>query len=116
MDWEFDHAPDGNIALTGELDLDGQREFTMGLAFGNTEHCAITTLFQALGVPFKEHHKRYTEQWERSSARLLPLEKVSADRGQPIPQQLQFASRSRRQILSGRIYRLTLDSLGRSKG
>ena len=21
MDWEFDHAPDGNIALTGELDL-----------------------------------------------------------------------------------------------
>src|ERR1022692_899068 len=31
MDWEFDHAPDGNIALMGELDLDGKREFTMGL-------------------------------------------------------------------------------------
>ncbi len=36
MDWEFDHAPDGNIALTGELDLEVHREFTMGLAFGNT--------------------------------------------------------------------------------
>ena len=81
MDWEFDHAPNGNIALTGELGLDGHREFTMGLAFGNTQHRAITTLFQALGVPFKEHRKRYTEQWERPSARALPLEKVSTDGG-----------------------------------
>src|SRR5579872_498372 len=81
MDWEFDHAPNGNIALMGELGLDGHREFTMGLAFGDTQHCAITTLFQALGVPFKEHSKRYTEQWERPSARVLPLEKVSTDKG-----------------------------------
>jgi glucoamylase len=81
MDWEFDCAPDGNIALMGELGLDVQREFTMGLAFGNTQHRAVTTLFQALGVPFQEHHKRYTEQWERASARVLPLEKVSTDKG-----------------------------------
>ena len=81
MDWEFDRATDGNIALTGELDLDGNREFTMGLAFGDTEHCAISTLFQALGTPFKEHRKLYTEQWERSSAPILPLEKVSTDNG-----------------------------------
>ncbi len=81
MDWEFDHAPDGNIALTGEWALNGIREFTLGLAFGNTQHGAVTTLFQALGVPFKEHHKRYTEQWERASARILPLEKASGDHG-----------------------------------
>jgi len=81
MDWEFDRATDGNIALTGELDLDSNREFTMGLAFGDTEHCAISTLFQALGTPFKEHRKLYTEQWERSSAPILPLEKVSTDNG-----------------------------------
>ena len=81
MDWEFDHAPNGNIALTGEWALNGIREFTLGLAFGNTQHGAVTTLFQALGVPFKEHHKRYTEQWERASARILPLEKASGDHG-----------------------------------
>ena len=81
MDWEFDHASDGNIALIGELDLQDEREFTVGLALGDTEHCAITTLFQALGVPFKEHHRRYTEQWDRSSARRTPLETVSADKG-----------------------------------
>ena len=81
MDWEFDQASDGNIALMGEVDLDGKREFTMGLAFGDTEHCAITTLFQALGIPFKEHLKRYTEQWDRTSAHRLPLEKFSSDNG-----------------------------------
>jgi glucoamylase len=81
MDWEFDHANDGNIALTGALDLKSQREFTLGLAFGHTQHHAIATLFQALGTPFEEHHKRYTEQWDRTSSRQLPLEKVSRDKG-----------------------------------
>ncbi len=81
MDWEFDQAPNGNIALTGELDLDGNREFTMGLAFGDTEHCAISTLFQSLGTPFQEHRKVYTEQWEQSSAPTLSLENVSTDNG-----------------------------------
>jgi len=81
MDWQFDHATDGNIALTGELAVSGQREFTLGLAFGGTQHHALTTLFQALGIPFEVHHKRYTEQWDRTSTHQLPLEKVSGDKG-----------------------------------
>ncbi len=81
MDWEFDHATDGNVALTGELDLKDHREFTLGLAFGDTQHHAIATLFQALGTPFEEHHKRYTEQWDRTAAHQFPLEKFSSDKG-----------------------------------
>jgi glucoamylase len=81
MDWEFDRAPDGNIALTGELDLTGTREFTLGLAFGNSRHHAVSTLFQSLSTPFSEHSKRYSEQWARSSAGVLPLEKASGDGG-----------------------------------
>src|ERR1700722_9384802 len=81
MDWEFDGAPDGNIALTGELDLTGMREFTLGLAFGNSQHQAVSTLFQSLSTPFAEHRKRYTDQWARSSANILPLEKSSGDGG-----------------------------------
>jgi glucoamylase len=81
MDWAFDHANDGNIALAGQLDLGSQHEFTLGLAFGDTQHHAIATLFQALGIPFEEHHKRYTEQWDRTSAHQLPLEKFSSDKG-----------------------------------
>ena len=80
MDWEFDRAPDGNISLTGELDLTGAREFTLGLAFGKSRHHAVSTLFQALSTPFAEHCVRYAEQWARSSA-VLPLEKVSGDGG-----------------------------------
>ena len=81
MDWEFDHATDGNIALTGELDLGSHCEFTLGLAFGDTQHHAIATLLQSLGIPFEEHHKRYTEQWERTKAHQLPLQKYSGDKG-----------------------------------
>ena len=55
MDWQFDQALDGNIALTGELDLTSTREFTLGLAFGNSQHHAISTLFQSLSTPFAEH-------------------------------------------------------------
>jgi glucoamylase len=81
MDWEFDQAPDGNIALTGEVDLTGTREFTLGLAFGNSRHHAVSTLIQSLSVPFAEHEKRYADQWERSCANVLPLAKVSGDGG-----------------------------------
>jgi glucoamylase len=81
MDWEFAHASDGNVALTGELDVSADREFTLGLAFGDTQHHAIATLFQALGIPFAEHHQRYTEQWDRTAAHQFPLEKFSGDKG-----------------------------------
>jgi glucoamylase len=81
MDWEFERAPDGNIALIGELDLTGTREFTLGLAFGNSRHHAVSTLFQSLSAPFAEHERRYADQWERSGANVLPLGKVSNDGG-----------------------------------
>ena len=116
MDWEFDHAPNGNIALTGELDLDVQREFTMGLAFGDTQHRAITTLFQALGVPFKEHHKRYTEQWERAQRRALPLEKVSTDRGNLYHSSFSLLRAHEDKSYPGALIASLVDSLGRGKG
>ncbi len=81
MDWEFDQALNGNVALTGELDLEGHHEFTLGLAFGDGLHNAVTTLFQALGIPFPDHRERYMDQWNRPCRKILPLEKVSGDGG-----------------------------------
>jgi glucoamylase len=82
MDWEFDRALDGNIALTGEIDLGGRREFTLGLAFGVTQHNAITTLLQSTGIPFAEQYRRYVQQWDRTARRkILPLERVAGDGG-----------------------------------
>ena len=81
MDWEFGSAVDGNIALTGKLNLDGSNEFTLGLAFGTTLHNAVSTLFQSLNVPFQEQKQDYIEQWERSRQGIKPLENVSYDDG-----------------------------------
>jgi len=81
MDWEFERALDGNIALTGELDLGDRREFTLGLAFGDGLHDAATTLLESLVIPFGEQRERYADQWNRSCRRLLPLEKSAYDGG-----------------------------------
>ena len=81
MDWEFDQALDGNVALTGELDLKNQSEFTLGLAFGDSLHSAVTTLFQSLAIPFQEQLDRFDEQWKRPARNMHRLEKVSGDDG-----------------------------------
>lgn len=81
MDWEFDQALDGHVALTGELALDELKEFTIGLALGDTLHSSVTTLLQALGVPFKEQVKQFILQWENSNRDVQPLEGVSGDGG-----------------------------------
>jgi glucoamylase len=74
LDWQFDRAMNGNVALTGELDLEQSQEFTLGLAFGTTVHNAISTLFQSLKSPFQQHQQDYQKQWERPYDRILPLD------------------------------------------
>ena len=49
MDWEFDCAPDGNIALTGELDIRQSQEFVLALAFGESLHHALVTACPGAG-------------------------------------------------------------------
>lgn len=81
MDWEFGCATDGNIALTAELDLSKRRDFTLGLAFGDSFHNAVTTLLQSLEVPFDHQRQRFAEQWHRACNHILPLEKAAGDGG-----------------------------------
>jgi glucoamylase len=81
LDWEFDAAEDGNIALTGELDLTTGQQFVLGLAFGETLHHAVATLSQSLGFAFADHKTRFIQQGTRASKRLAPLADVSEDGG-----------------------------------
>ncbi|MSQ15016.1 MAG: glucan 1,4-alpha-glucosidase [Dehalococcoidia bacterium] len=81
MDWQFDAAFDGNIALTAEIDLSEGPEFTLGLAFSDRRHGAVSTLLQSLGLPFQQHRERFLAQWERACDNMLPLEKASEDGG-----------------------------------
>jgi glucoamylase len=77
MDWEFGSAANGNIALTGEIDLgcarhiegaDGAREFTVAIGIGDTLHSSLQkTVVSALVMPWQHHRARFIEQWERAA-------------------------------------------------
>jgi len=81
MEWEFDRALDGNVALIGEIPIHERREFTLGLALGPNREAAVTTLVQSLGASFASHRDRFVEQWDRTCHHLLPLEKSARDGG-----------------------------------
>ena len=74
MDWEFDSAVDGNIALTGEIDLSHGTEFTLGMAFARSRHSAGAVLIQSLGIPFETNLKSFIEQWHRTRKRLAVVD------------------------------------------
>src|SRR5229473_6940498 len=78
---EFASAPDGNIALIGEIDRSAGNQFTLALSFGHTLHRAVTTLFQSIGTPFAAQRDRFLLQWSRACGGMRPLEKQSGDGG-----------------------------------
>jgi glucoamylase len=50
MDWTYEQAEEGNVALTGEIDLSHGLEFTVAVAFGHSAQSASTQLLQALAT------------------------------------------------------------------
>jgi glucoamylase len=81
LDWEFDKADDGNVAVIGEVNPARNREFTIGIAFGDSLHGALTVLEQSLTTPFEEHRERYIDQWHRACSRMKKLDSISGDGG-----------------------------------
>jgi glucoamylase len=81
MDWEFDRAENGNVAVMAEIDLSESNEFTLSLAFGDSRHNAATKLLQSQSVPFERHRSRFIDQWQRVSGTLRPLESAAGDGG-----------------------------------
>jgi glucoamylase len=70
LEWDFDRAPDGNVALTGELPLPAADDVTIGVAFGHSMPAAMAALFQSLAAPFEEERERFVSQWQRSVSHL----------------------------------------------
>ena len=68
MTWNFGQALDGNIALTGEIDVSQTREFTVAIALGYNPHAAVAGLAQSLSTPYEVHRKRFIEQWHRAAS------------------------------------------------
>src|SRR5207248_3521126 len=66
MDWQFKAAENGNIALTAEVELRDDREFTVAVALGRSYQSAATKLFQSLAEPFELKRESYIRQWQRA--------------------------------------------------
>jgi glucoamylase len=80
MSWRFGQALDGNIAVTGEIDVTRYREFTVAVALGDGHHAALSNAMQALISPFDMLRDRFIEQWQR--VKTPPqLAKASTDGG-----------------------------------
>jgi glucoamylase len=77
MDWEFGSATNGNIAVMGQLNLDGRIiagegsessvDFTVALGIGAGHHTAAQKTMGALATPFAEARERYITQWKRAA-------------------------------------------------
>ncbi len=66
MDWQFGSAENGNIALTGEINLPGTGEFTVAVAFGRSYQSTTAKLFQSLAESFESHRQSFVRQWQRA--------------------------------------------------
>jgi glucoamylase len=69
MEYEFCIAENGNIALTGEVDLQGGNEFTIGIGLGDSYQSAAVNLLQSLATPFDFHRADYIRDWQRTAVR-----------------------------------------------
>jgi len=67
MDWEFGSATNGNVAILGEVALQGAREFTLAIGVGNSLHTALQKTVSSLSVPFERSRGRFIEQWKRAA-------------------------------------------------
>jgi glucoamylase len=66
MDWEFRSAENGNIALTAEINLPADGEFTIAIACGGSCQSTAVKLLQSLAEPFEMHREAYIRQWQRA--------------------------------------------------
>ena len=113
MEFEFDEARNGNVALTGELNLSGTRQFTVGIAFGETLPNVVSTLFQSLGVPYKERRQVFISQWQAAPNGKKAARKSQRRQRASLRRELQPLTDPRGQALSGRLRRIAHHSLGR---
>jgi glucoamylase len=66
MNWHYGQALDGNIAVTGEIDVAIHREFTVAIALGDGHHAALSGIMQSLATPYEVHLERFVTQWHRA--------------------------------------------------
>jgi glucoamylase len=80
MRWRYGSALNGNIALTGEIDVAAHPEFVLAVGMGAGPHSALTRTMISLSTPFDRHLERFVQQWERVQP-VVALEPAAQDGG-----------------------------------
>jgi glucoamylase len=79
MLWRYRRAENGNIALTGEVNLAASGgEFVISLGFGIRPAAAATQALMSLQAPFEEIEAHYVKGWRDWQDGLLPLDPPEA--------------------------------------
>jgi glucoamylase len=79
--WQFDKAENGNVSLSGEVDIEQHPQFTLALAFGESRNGALTAALHALSVPYEQTRERFVAGWEGASKLYAEVPAVTGDRG-----------------------------------
>lgn len=81
MDWEFNSATDGNIALTAQLDTRENHEWTLAIGFGGNFEEAARAAASSLARGWTKARAAYTGAWNEYCRKLTDLSKESSDGG-----------------------------------
>ncbi len=77
MTWFYDNAPEGNVALTGEIAVPQNGEFILALSFGRDAPEAGQQGLSSLVQPFDDSVQRYIEEWQQYQERRELLDNLA---------------------------------------
>jgi glucoamylase len=81
MTWDYTRAENGNVALTGEIDLNAcGGEFVLALGFGGIWAEAGQQVRSSLLESYPDLRKHYVMHWENWQKSLLPLDQPQRER------------------------------------
>ena len=83
MQWEYACAEDGNVALTGEIDLSRAPDntFDLALGFGESEFEAAHHAVSSLVEGFEKVKRKYVKEWQRWQDGLVPVHATEEEPG-----------------------------------
>src|SRR2546423_9384971 len=64
MEWQYTHADNGNIALTGEIDILSTNNFLLAISFGTNPAEAANHATASLLDSFESAKKFYIKGWQ----------------------------------------------------
>jgi glucoamylase len=71
MRWEFDRAPEGNIALTGELPAEASTDLLVGVSLGSDLSRVLSQLRDSLETPVPQTLEGFCQTWRQEGVRRL---------------------------------------------